>query len=219
MAITEADSREGSGSTITMNNACSPNDLLVLFMVAGNIGGLTSLTVADTVNTGVYSLTHSVYEAVPNKQYQVSYIVCNASGTPTISIPGMSIGGGVLFATRFHGYVGTPTWGGEATCELYNNTSTTAVASAVFTGSQNSELVMAFGGDINNVAFFSPGPSGWTQASDFSSAAYLYYKTLATAGLTAQLVGTLNTAGQTGTMLAGFYDLNAPLALMGQISL
>lgn len=210
MSITFADSLSSenlaNNGTVSYGHSVAAGDLIVIF--SWNQSGTgQALAWSDNVNTGNYvNLTPG---SDGTRQLFTSYKVCNASGTPTMTLS-LTAGIVALAIVHYKGFSGTATATGDFTNVLHTGSSSTAVAGTSFNTSQSNELVCVFVGDLDGATWGTAPASPWNARTANSTVgnpgAQAWDQIFATSGSAAQITGTLATADYWFVTQVGFRD-------------
>lgn len=209
MAITKAESEYGNAvSSKAFTNPCGVGDLIICIGNWSTTGGTYSVT--DSVNTGNYVQRQLVQNTVnAYGMFGVYSMVCNASGTPTVSLSATNSPQRLLII-RYTGFSGTPTFPASDLSSA-QAASSTALNSGSFNTSVPNEYAIAWfndnGGNLPPATANSPFAArmfgtyqlnSYDTLTDFPSG-----MTLSTA---VALVGTLGAADSWSAGVVGFYD-------------
>lgn len=175
----------GSGGgplpSVTSAVAVSPGELIVCFVFVNYYPTVvSSVVVTDSVNSGNYTMIGN-WQSTTNHEgyYGIFFMVCNASGTPTVSCSSFSASyDGSLKLSVFNGFAGTPTIDVNfGVAGGYTGTSSPLANSGnIVTGYAN-ELCLAIANSNGTLA--GGNLTNWTE---FSGAASCHYSINATSG-------------------------------------
>lgn len=205
-----------TSSTFVTTSAVSVGDLLLVYTYTQGFGSSTPLTFTDNVNSGNYNNFTPLYDATM-RQYSLSWIRCNAAGTPTITCTQL----GSVFAywtvVHYTGFVGTASYAGSGASDYTSigipGSSNTAVALTSFTTSKNSELVVAFPGDLNGQNWSVVPASPWNHRGNITVGSDVFDQVVSISGTAVQLTGTLAGNDFWYGAQVGFYDASSAAAI------
>lgn len=200
-----------TSTSFSLGHTVAVNNLLVVMMYYTN--GATSQnspTVSDNINSGNYSAPASLsfFNSGTSTQMTFAYIVCNAAGTPTISITGLN---GTSFvaadAVLYSGWAATPTLvTADISCKFGTGT---AVSSTNFNNSNANELIMGYIGH-GGAGAASAFTGTVSTARDTNNGNNEYLDTIkSSSGNSMSLGCTMSTSVNWATMLAGFADISS----------
>ena len=214
MSITLADTSyhdNGAGTTFpAFATSVLKGDLIKVDFYAGAFGALApGVSLADNINTGNYTVIQNQFDGANNRAFLTAYIVANAtSGAGNLVITVSGLGGGFFIAnaSRFTGFLGTPT--NSAADSVYTGPTTgTAVASTLNT-SKSPELMTSFIRTLNGTTL-NAAPSGWTLSNATDASLAPYYGIFPSSGTATNFNGTLNVSDTWYVLQDGFYDFVA----------
>ena len=144
----------GTTGTYTLTESVAVNDLILVQWVPNNVGSAVVPTISDTVNTGNYlEAGTAYYYSTGSHSFGQSYIACNASGIPTLTITAAAMNNCQLLITHFTGFTNIPT------LDVIANTSGTAASfTNTITTTKTNELAVS---NTFSTTTISSTPSGW----------------------------------------------------------
>jgi hypothetical protein len=202
----------------TMTNAVAAGDLLVAipYYFTSTANHLSSLSCADTVNTGSYAFPSQAQifaTGAGNPQTAVSWIKCNAAGTPTVTMSGNS-GGDQWQMAVIHYTCSNKSPGfvvADTTAVFGSSTNPTATG---FTNSFANELTLALA--INGVSAYSSLTGGFTVR--LNGGEFLGDLLTATSGNSISWSASVSPTTPWGSVLASFNDLPSNVATIAWIT-
>lgn len=182
--------------TCTISATVATGQIIIALQDSGG----TSTSVADSVNTGSYSVLYSVTNA--SHLQRIFWIVTNsASGAATLTLSGSS---GFTYFQCFAvtGFTGTPT----SDASIQNYATGTGVTLAINATSNFANEVLLIN-ELNNSSE-AVTVSGWTNVGS-SNSTIGFYAFEPTSGTANNFSGTVTTSATWYLQLAGIYDLPA----------
>ena len=204
MAITLSQSVLGSTSypppaASFVSNVPIGDYIVCAVITPGGQGNPGTVSVADSVNTGNYTVLNTYYDSTNTAYVALFGIVANAGGMPTVTATLQNGQGGQIIIADFTGFTGTITVD-SALVGTAEGTGT-AVSLTPVTNANANELILCAA--YVNFGWASSPPSGWTGASTTQTG--LYYAVVASASQNTPFTGTLGSSAAWDVAVAGLY--------------